>query len=130
MTRILIVEDEPALSEPLAFLLKREGYEIEVADDGREALAAFDRALKLDLFRDDRVARAHLHWNRAAVLDLLGRPGPTAEIVTLPTAEPEPAAAPTEAEPADETAEAASPEVPAQPKPTSGETLEPAGERT
>jgi two-component system response regulator RegX3 len=43
VTRILIVEDEPSLSEPLSFLLKREGYETEVADDGREALAAFDR---------------------------------------------------------------------------------------
>jgi two-component system, OmpR family, response regulator RegX3 len=44
VTRILIVEDEPSLSEPLAFLLRREGYETEVADDGRGALAAFDRA--------------------------------------------------------------------------------------
>lgn len=44
MTRILIVEDEPSLSEPLAFLLAREGYEIEVAEDGPAALAAFDRA--------------------------------------------------------------------------------------
>ncbi len=43
MTRILIVEDEPSLSEPLSFLLKREGYETEIVDDGREALAAFDR---------------------------------------------------------------------------------------
>jgi two-component system response regulator RegX3 len=44
VTRILIVEDEPSLSEPLAFLLKREGYDTEVAEDGRSALAAFDRA--------------------------------------------------------------------------------------
>jgi two-component system response regulator RegX3 len=44
MTRILIVEDEPSLSEPLAFLLRREGYETEVAGDGRAALAVFDRA--------------------------------------------------------------------------------------
>ena len=44
MTRILIVEDEPSLSEPLAFLLRREGYDIDVADDGRAALATFDRA--------------------------------------------------------------------------------------
>ena len=43
MTRILIVEDEPSLSEPLSFLLRREGYDTEVAADGREALAAFDR---------------------------------------------------------------------------------------
>jgi len=44
VTRILIVEDEPSLSEPLAFLLRKEGYDIEVTEDGRAALAAFDRA--------------------------------------------------------------------------------------
>jgi two-component system, OmpR family, response regulator RegX3 len=44
VTRILIVEDELSLSEPLSFLLRREGYETEIAADGREALAAFDRA--------------------------------------------------------------------------------------
>ncbi len=44
MTRILIVEDEPSLAEPLSFLLRREGYETEIAEDGRAALAAFDRS--------------------------------------------------------------------------------------
>jgi two-component system response regulator RegX3 len=44
MTRILIVEDEPALSEPLAFLLEREGYETLIAPDGLTAVAEFDRA--------------------------------------------------------------------------------------
>lgn len=44
MTRILIVEDEPALSEPLAYLLTREGYETVVAADGVVALTEFDRA--------------------------------------------------------------------------------------
>ena len=44
MTRILIVEDEAALSEPLAYLLTREGYETTVADDGLAALTEFDRA--------------------------------------------------------------------------------------
>ncbi|RKR75358.1 response regulator transcription factor [Frondihabitans australicus] len=43
MTRILIVEDEESLSEPLAFILEREGYQVTVADDGPKALAAFDR---------------------------------------------------------------------------------------
>lgn len=43
MTRILIVEDEPALSEPLAFLLEREGYEPTIVADGPGALAEFDR---------------------------------------------------------------------------------------
>jgi len=43
MTRILIVEDEASLSEPLAFLLEREGYETTVAEDGLAGLAEFDR---------------------------------------------------------------------------------------
>jgi two-component system response regulator RegX3 len=43
VTRILIVEDEPSLAEPLAFLLGREGYETAIAGDGRAALAEFDR---------------------------------------------------------------------------------------
>ncbi len=44
MTRILLVEDEVALSEPLSYLLEREGYEVEVAGDGADAVTAFDRA--------------------------------------------------------------------------------------
>jgi len=44
VTRILIIEDEPSLSEPLAFLLAREGYETEIAADGPAGLAAFDHA--------------------------------------------------------------------------------------
>jgi two-component system response regulator RegX3 len=43
MTRILIVEDESSLSEPLAFLLEREGYETTIAEDGLVGLAEFDR---------------------------------------------------------------------------------------
>ena len=44
MTRILIVEDEPSLSEPLAYLLEREGYEPTIAADGLAAIAEFDRS--------------------------------------------------------------------------------------
>ena len=43
MTRILIVEDERSLSEPLAYLLGREGYETTVVDDGLAAVAEFDK---------------------------------------------------------------------------------------
>ena len=43
MTRILIVEDEKSFSEPLAFLLGREGYEVEIAEDGLDALAKFEK---------------------------------------------------------------------------------------
>ncbi|MGN7861392.1 response regulator [Microbacterium sp. 22303] len=41
MTRILLVEDEPDLADPLAYLLRREGYEVEIAEDGPTALALF-----------------------------------------------------------------------------------------
>ena len=41
MTRILLVEDEPDLADPLAYLLRREGYEVEIAEDGPAALTAF-----------------------------------------------------------------------------------------
>jgi two-component system response regulator RegX3 len=43
VTRILIVEDESSLSEPLAFLLEREGYETTIAEDGHAAVAEFER---------------------------------------------------------------------------------------
>ena len=43
MTRILLVEDEIALSDPLSFLLEREGYEVEVAADGPAAITSFDQ---------------------------------------------------------------------------------------
>ena len=43
MTHLLIVEDESSLSEPLAFLLEREGYQTTIVKDGHAAIAAFDR---------------------------------------------------------------------------------------
>ena len=44
MTRVLIVEDEESLADPLAFLLRKEGFEVTVAVDGPSALAEFERA--------------------------------------------------------------------------------------
>ena len=38
MTRVLIVEDEESLADPLAFLLRKEGFEATVAADGPSAL--------------------------------------------------------------------------------------------
>ncbi|MGK4219342.1 winged helix-turn-helix domain-containing protein [Kocuria marina] len=43
MTQILMVEDEESLSDPLAYLLGREGFEVTVVADGLEAVAQFDR---------------------------------------------------------------------------------------
>ena len=43
MTRILSVEDEASLSEPLAYLLEREGYETTIAEDGLTAVSEFEK---------------------------------------------------------------------------------------
>ena len=43
MTRVLIVEDECSLADPLAFLLRKEGFSTVVVGDGAAALAEFDR---------------------------------------------------------------------------------------
>jgi two-component system, OmpR family, response regulator RegX3 len=44
MARVLIIEDEESFSEALSYLLRREGYEVEVAGTGPDGLAAFDRS--------------------------------------------------------------------------------------
>src|SRR5699024_6957537 len=41
MTRILVVEDEESFSDPLSYSLRKEGYEVAVADDGAEGLRIF-----------------------------------------------------------------------------------------
>jgi two-component system response regulator RegX3 len=43
MTKILVVEDEKSFSEPLAFLLGKEGYQVEVAETGTDAVAKFNK---------------------------------------------------------------------------------------
>ena len=42
MTRVLIVEDEDSISEPLAYMLRKEGFEVTVAETGPAGLVAFD----------------------------------------------------------------------------------------
>jgi DNA-binding response OmpR family regulator len=41
--RILVVDDEPTIREMLGYNLRRDGFIVETADDGREALAAARR---------------------------------------------------------------------------------------
>ncbi|HMO10362.1 MAG TPA: response regulator, partial [Actinotalea sp.] len=43
MTRILVVEDEESYRDPLAYLLRKEGFEVSLAATGPEALDEFDR---------------------------------------------------------------------------------------
>ncbi|QCX26588.1 response regulator transcription factor [Nocardioides jishulii] len=43
MTRVLVVEDEESYSDALAYMLRKEGYEVAIAATGTEALAEFAR---------------------------------------------------------------------------------------
>ena len=43
MTRVLVVEDEESISDPLAYLLRQEGFEVAVAATGPDGLSEFDR---------------------------------------------------------------------------------------
>jgi two-component system, OmpR family, response regulator RegX3 len=43
MTRVLIVEDEESFADPLAFLLRKEGFTTAVASTGQGALEEYDR---------------------------------------------------------------------------------------
>jgi two-component system response regulator RegX3 len=43
LSRILIVEDEVSFSDPLSYLLKKEGYDVAIAETGPDGLAEFDK---------------------------------------------------------------------------------------
>ena len=43
MSRILIVEDEESFSDPLSYLLRKEGYDVVVTETGPDGLAEFDK---------------------------------------------------------------------------------------
>ena len=49
MTRVLLAEDDQAISEPLARALRREGYDVEVREDGPGALESATGELPVDL---------------------------------------------------------------------------------
>lgn len=42
MTRVLVVEDEQSLREPLVYLLQKEGYDVIEAEDGLRAVSIFN----------------------------------------------------------------------------------------
>ena len=43
VTRVLVVEDEESYSDALAYMLRKEGYEVAIAATGPDALTEFDR---------------------------------------------------------------------------------------
>ena len=57
MTLILLVDDEPLITDSLSYSLKREGFEVEMVTDGLSALEAVERLnpdlIVLDLMLPD-----------------------------------------------------------------------------
>lgn len=43
MTRVLVVEDETSYSEALSYVLRKEGFDVAIAETGPDALTEFDR---------------------------------------------------------------------------------------
>lgn len=43
MTKVLVVEDETSYSEALSYVLRKEGFEVAIAETGPDALTEFDR---------------------------------------------------------------------------------------
>ncbi|MCB0917379.1 MAG: response regulator transcription factor [Actinobacteria bacterium] len=43
MTKILVVEDEASFRDALSFMLRKEGYEVELAEDGVAAVETYER---------------------------------------------------------------------------------------
>jgi two-component system, OmpR family, response regulator RegX3 len=43
VTRVLVVEDEESYSEALSYMLRKEGFEVAIADNGADALKEYDR---------------------------------------------------------------------------------------
>lgn len=43
MSKILVVEDEAGMRDPLVYLLRSEGYEVIEAEDGEAAVSLFQK---------------------------------------------------------------------------------------
>ena len=66
--RILIVEDEVSFSDPLSYVLRKEGYDVAVAETGPDGLAEFDKngadlvLLDMNFTQDLTSGREGLLW--------------------------------------------------------------------
>lgn len=79
--KLLIAEDEPVIVESLRFLFEREGYQVEVAVDGRQALEKL-QTVKPDVLVLDAMMR---HINGFDVLKALraDADGPQPKVLML-----------------------------------------------
>ncbi len=82
--RVLVVDDEPNIVMSLRFLMEREGFEVEVATTGKEALAALDRRPadlvlldvmmpELDGFEVCQRIRNHPAWRNTKIVMLTAK---------------------------------------------------------
>ncbi|MFO1040024.1 MAG: response regulator [Geminicoccaceae bacterium] len=82
--RVLVVDDEPNIVMSVEFLMKRAGFEVDVARNGREALAALEGAppdlILLDVMMPEfdgyevcERIRARPDWNGTKIIMLTAR---------------------------------------------------------
>jgi two-component system, OmpR family, response regulator RegX3 len=91
VTRVLVVEDEESISDPLSYMLRREGFEVTVAETGPDGLREFDRTgadvVLLDLMlpglSGTEVCRALRQRSNVAIIILTARDSEVDKVVGL-----------------------------------------------
>ena len=87
MAEILIVDDEDAVADVLAYILEIDGHRVQTAGDGREALERIGRSPpdllltdlmmpRLDGYELCRTLRAHPAYERLPIVVMTAAPGP------------------------------------------------------
>ncbi len=82
--RILLVDDEPSILLSLEFLMEQEGYDVQTATDGDEALQAMSEKLpdlilldimmpKRDGFEVCQIIRANPEWKETKIILLTAK---------------------------------------------------------
>src|SRR3954464_2302246 len=91
LARVLVVEDEESISDPLSYMLRREGFEVSVAETGPDGLREFDRTgadvVLLDLMlpglSGTEVCRALRQKSNVAIIILTARDSEVDKVVGL-----------------------------------------------
>jgi two-component system, OmpR family, response regulator RegX3 len=91
VTRVLVVEDEDSISDPLSYMLRREGFEVSVAENGVDALSMFERngadIVLLDLMlpglSGTEVCRSLRQKSNVAIIILTARDSEVDKVVGL-----------------------------------------------
>jgi len=91
VTRVLVVEDEASFSDPLSYMLRKEGFDVAVCATGPDAIEAFDRSgadlVLLDLMLPglpgSEVCRALRERSNVPVIMLTAKDGEIDKVVGL-----------------------------------------------